>query len=154
MQRQLALKLKNENTEFETNVDTEKMSDAILVTEESGDVERFNNSSSSSIKSETSAKSRNKKSSDKEPDERVSLLTCTLCVEMRNIECKEETAQNIFKIQMIFGTGSGGVDALQSLRQYLINKLEIRNKTLNNSSISAKKKRKKKKNSIISDNCS
>ncbi|XP_020284195.1 methyltransferase-like protein 16 isoform X2 [Pseudomyrmex gracilis] len=150
MQRQLALKkLKIENSEFETNVDIEKMSDAILVAEESNNVE-FNNSSSSSIKPETTAKSRSK-SFDKESDECVPLLTCMLCVEMGNIKCKKGTVQNMFKIQMIFRTGNGGVEALQSLRQYLINKLGIRNKTLDNSSISAKKKRKRtKKTSVIS----
>lgn len=138
MQRQLALKklkgefAENDCSEFEADIDVRAKAPSA---EESN--ERLNNNSL--IKFENNAENRDKESSDKKSDE--PLLVCTLRVERGDIECEKGAARDTFRIQMT--TDNGGTDALHSLRQYLINRLQVRNKILDNLSICAKKKRKR-----------
>ncbi|EZA50536.1 Methyltransferase-like protein [Ooceraea biroi] len=80
-------------------------------------------------------------SEEKVLDERIPVLTCKLCVETRSSECDED---DVFRIWMVYENGSGGLDALHSLRQYLINRLGVRGKILDNSSKDSKKQRRKK----------
>jgi len=99
---------------------------------------------------ETSVKTVNdvknpEESSDKElPDKDIPLLVCNLWVEVESPDDSHVITQadEIFRIWMIFQNGHGGLDALHSLRQYLINKLGVREKILDNPS---KFKRKKQK---------
>lgn len=62
----------------------------------------------------------------KVPDECPPVLKCELYVEIGSSQIKTITQNSIFKIWMIFENGTGGLEAFQSFRQYLINKFRIR----------------------------
>lgn len=102
-----------------------------------------------SIKIENSTKKPYEESSDKElPDKNVPLLVCKFWVEAENPDDSQDVivqSNKIFRIWMIFENGYGGLDALHSLRQYLINKLGIRKKILDNPSKFKRKKKKSKR---------
>lgn len=86
----------------------------------------------------------NGEGSDKEAlNMNIPLLACKLWIEIE----EAVVSDSVFKIWMIFENGSGGLDALQSLRQYLINKLGIREMSLHNPTKPIKKRKKTKKNS-------
>lgn len=91
-----------------------------------------------SINTENDTKNSSEESSDKAlPDKEVPLLVCKLWVETESFDEAQDVitqSDKIFKIWMVFENGYGGLDALNSLRQYLINKLGMREKVLNNSS--------------------
>lgn len=73
----------------------------------------------------------------------VPILACKLCVKIESTNVEETVAQNdVCKIWMIFENGSGGLEALQSLRQYLINKLEVREVVLRDTTKPVKKRKK------------
>lgn len=100
-----------------------------------------------SIKTENNVKSMNKESSDKElPDKDGPLLVCKLWVEAESRDNSQDVitqSNELFRIWMIFENGHGGLDALHSLRQYLINKLGVREKILDNPSKFKRKKKRK-----------
>ncbi|KAL0131663.1 hypothetical protein PUN28_002893 [Cardiocondyla obscurior] len=102
-----------------------------------------------SVNREEGMKKLNEESYNKElPDKDVPLLVCKLWVETGSSDDSQNIimqSHEIFRIWMVFENGYGGLDALHSLRQYLINKLEIKEKILNNQS-KFKKKIKKLKN--------
>lgn len=140
-QRQIMLKrVKDEGEEYiEANVG--KISNSISVIKEPNDIGQANKNSSDET---LTIKAENEESSDKKVLERVPLLTCKLWIEIESSEYEEAIVQDdVFRIWMIFENGSGGLNALQSLRQYLINKLDVREKILINSSKSVKKRRRK-----------
>ncbi|KYN21317.1 Putative methyltransferase METT10D [Trachymyrmex cornetzi] len=91
-----------------------------------------------SIKTGNSMKSSDEESSDKELSEKNDpLLVCKFWVEVESRNDSQDiiTQPNeIFRIWMVFENGYDGLDALHSLRQYLINKLEVREKILDNPS--------------------
>ncbi|GAB1859800.1 Putative methyltransferase METT10D [Camponotus japonicus] len=142
VQRQIALrKVENEDEEhIKTNVETGEYSNSIVIKEfnDIGQVNKNSSDKTSIIKVE------HEKSSDKKILECVPILTCKLLVEIAS--CEETIVQDdVFRIWMIFENGSGGLDALQSLRQYLINKLDVREKIVNPSKSIKKRKGKKRK---------
>ncbi|XP_011164524.2 U6 small nuclear RNA (adenine-(43)-N(6))-methyltransferase isoform X1 [Solenopsis invicta] len=103
-----------------------------------------------SLKIGNDTKNSHGESSDKEElsDKDSPLLICKLWVEIESLDESQNVItkpEEVFKIWMIFDNGSGGLDALHSLQQYLINKLGVRQKILNNSSKIKKKKKKLKK---------
>lgn len=102
-----------------------------------------------SIKTESSTKKPHEESSDKElPDKDGPLLVCKFWIEAESPDDTQDVivqSNKIFRIWMIFENGYGGLDALHSLRQYLINKLEVREKILDNPSKFKRKKKKLKK---------
>lgn len=108
---------------------------------EDGECIRMNTcAEETSIKTENNTKELHEKNSDKDGP----LLVCKLWIEAENSDESQDIitqSSKIFRIWMIFKTGHGGLDALHSLRQYLINKLGVREKILDNPS---KFKRKKK----------
>ncbi|XP_011646547.1 U6 small nuclear RNA (adenine-(43)-N(6))-methyltransferase [Pogonomyrmex barbatus] len=90
-----------------------------------------------SIKIENDMKKLNEERSDKKLFDDTPLLVCKLWVEVMGIESSDSEdiitqSDEIFRIWMIFEDGHGGLDALHSLRQYLINKLGVREKILDN----------------------
>lgn len=151
-QRETALKrLKNESSEcIETNA-VEEISGTEPVTKDNDNKQANKNNldeSPSTIQVRNDASSPNEKDSAKKvPEKRVPLLVCKLCVQIESPECDEEASMqdDVFRIWMVFEYGSGGLDALQSLRQYLINKLQVREKICDNPSKSVKKRRKRTK---------
>ncbi|CAL1689636.1 unnamed protein product [Lasius platythorax] len=151
-QRQLMLKrVKDEGEEYiEANVG--KISNSTSVIKEPNDIGQANKNSSDET---LTIKAENEESSDKKVLERVPLLTCKLWIEIESSEYEEAIVQDdVFRIWMIFENGSGGLNALQSLRQYLINKLDVREKILINSSKSVKKRRRKISKKESSENSS
>lgn len=98
------------------------------------------------IKTKNDTKKPHEESSDKELlDKDGPLLVCKLCVETESRDDSQDIItqpDEIFRLWMVFENGYGGLDALHSLRQYLINKLGLREKILDSPS---KFKRKKKK---------
>lgn len=143
--QQIALKrVKDKDEEHnKVNVKTGEYSNSISIIKEPNDIKQDNKNSSDKI---SSIRSENEESSDKKVFECVPLLTCKLWIEIESSECEEAIVQSdIFRIWMIFENGSGGLDALQSLRQYLINKLDVREKILVNQSKSVKKRREKRR---------
>jgi len=134
-------KVENEDEEhIKTNVETGEYSNSIVIKEfnDIGQVNKNSSDKTSIIKVE------HEKSSDKKILECVPILTCKLLVEIAS--CEETIVQDdVFRIWMIFENGSGGLDALQSLRQYLINKLDVREKIVNPSKSIKKRKGKKRK---------
>lgn len=102
-----------------------------------------------SIETGNSAKN-SQEGSDKElPDKDGPLLVCKLWVEIESRDDSQNVItqpDEIFRIWMVFENGHGGLDALHSLRQYLINKLGVREKILDNPSKIKRKKKKFKKN--------
>lgn len=99
-----------------------------------------------SIETGNSAKNSDEESSDKElRDKNGPLLVCKFWVEAESRNNSQDIItqpDEILRIWMVFENGYGGLDALHSLRQYLINKLEVKEKILDNPS---KTKRKKKR---------
>ncbi|XP_067213904.1 uncharacterized protein [Linepithema humile] len=151
-QRETALKrLKNESDEcIKTNAIQEISS---TVTKEDDNNEQVNKNpsdepSSSTVQVRNDTSSSNEKNfAKKVPEKRVPLLVCKLCVQIESPECDEETLmQDVFRIWMLFENGSGGLEALQSLRQYLINKLQVREKIGDSLSKPVKKRRKRTRN--------
>ncbi|KAM0726534.1 RNA N6-adenosine-methyltransferase mettl16 [Formica fusca] len=143
--QQIALKrVKDKDEEHnKVNVKTGEYSNSISIIKEPNDIKQDNKNSSDKI---SSIRAENEESSDKKVFECVPLLTCKLWIEIESSECEEAIVQSdIFRIWMIFENGSGGLDALQSLRQYLINKLDVREKILVNQSKSVKKRREKRR---------
>ncbi|XP_014474028.1 PREDICTED: methyltransferase-like protein 16 homolog [Dinoponera quadriceps] len=147
--QQLALK-KLKNAECtEANVHTVETSETVPVAEESSSsitlvAEENVKHADGNSPEETLpvGKERNGESSGKS----VPLLTCELWVEIESPEIEETIPQDdVFKMWMIFKNGSGGLEALQSLRQYLINRLEVKKTESHDSSKPAKKKRKRTK---------
>lgn len=122
-----------------------KNSNSASIIKEPNDIEQANKNS---LDKTSTVRAENEESSDK-IFKGVPLLTCKLWIEIGNSEYEETIVQDdVFRIWMIFENGSGGLNALQSLRQYLINKLDIREKILVDSSKSVKKRRdRKRKNS-------
>lgn len=153
-QREIALKkLKSESSEYiETNVPQEILN-IVSIIKENDNSEQVNKNSldkPSAIQIRNNISNQNEENSIKEVSENhVPLLVCKLCIQIESPDCdNEEFAQNdIFRIWMVFENGSGGLDALQSLRQYLINKLEVNKKIYDNLSKPIKKRRKKTRNS-------
>ncbi|XP_018339589.1 PREDICTED: methyltransferase-like protein 16 homolog isoform X2 [Trachymyrmex septentrionalis] len=100
-----------------------------------------------SIETGNSAKNSDEESSDKElSDKNGPLLVCKFWVEVGSRDDSQDIItqlDKILRIWMVFENGYGGLDALHSLRQYLINKLKVREKILDNPS-KRKKKRVKK----------
>lgn len=130
----LALKkLKNIDGEcVKTNVNAEETLDTVPVAKEENLSEEM-----LSVKKEENGGSSSKC---------VPLLTCELWVEIGSSESEETVTQDdVFRIWMIFENGSGGLEALQSLRQYLINRLGL--KKTHNPSKPVKKRRKRTKKS-------
>lgn len=142
-QRQIALKrVKDEDGEhIKTNVETEECSNSTI--KKPNDIEQTNKNSSDKT---SIIKAENEESSDKKVLEHVPLLTCKLWIEIESPDCEESIVQDdVFKVWMIFENGSGGLDALQSLRQYLINKLDVREKIVNPSKLVKKRRERRKK---------
>ncbi|KYM95659.1 PREDICTED: methyltransferase-like protein 16 homolog [Cyphomyrmex costatus] len=102
-----------------------------------------------SIETGDSANNSDEVSSDKElPDKDGPLLVCKLWVEAENCDDSQDIitqSDEILRIWMLFENGYGGLDALHSLRQYLINKLDVREKILDNPSKTKRKKKRVKK---------
>jgi len=102
-----------------------------------------------SIETGNSTKNSDEESSDKElSDKNGPLLICKFWIEIESRNDSQDiTTQpdEILRIWMVFENGYGGLDALHSLRQYLINKLEVREKILDNSSKTKRKKKRIKK---------
>lgn len=102
-----------------------------------------------STKTENSTKRPHEESSDKELFNKDGpLLVCKFWVEAENPDDSQDVivqSNKIFRIWMIFENGYGGLDALHSLRQYLINKLGVRKKIPDNPSKFKRKKKKLKK---------
>ena len=73
------------------------------------------------------------------------LLVCNIFVEV--IEHEEESESDNVKISMVFERGRGGRNALETFKQYLINKLNIREYFQKRHAGSNKKKRKRLKRS-------
>lgn len=144
-QRQIMLKrVKDEGEDYiEANVG--KISNSISVIKEPNDIGQANKNSSDET---LTIKAENEESSDKKVLEHIPLLTCKLWIEIESSEYEAIVQDDVFRIWMIFENGSGGLNALQSLRQYLINKLDVREKILINSSKSVKKRRKISKKGI------
>lgn len=121
---------------------------------EDGECSRDMYAEETSIKTENDTKNPREESSDKAlPDKEVPLLVCKLWVETESPDDAQDIItqfDKIFKMWMIFENGHGGLDALNSLRQYLINKLGVREKILDNPSkcdgFSKRKKKILKKN--------
>lgn len=141
-QRQIALKRikdkSEEHNEYKANIKTGEYSDSISIIEESNDIKQDIKNSSDEI---STIRAANEESSDKKC---VPLLTSKLLIEIETSECESTVVQDVFRIWMIFENGNGGLDALQSLRQYLINKLDVR-EILINQSKSVKKRKEKEK---------
>lgn len=133
-------KLKNADGEDpEVNVNAEETSDtAVPVTEENVDVAQASENPSGetlSLRKEEDGESSGQP-----------LLTCELWVEIESSESEEAVAQDdMFRIWMIFENGSGGLEVLQSLRQYLMNMLGVKRPTPHDPSKSVKKRRKRTK---------
>ncbi|XP_050451458.1 U6 small nuclear RNA (adenine-(43)-N(6))-methyltransferase [Cataglyphis hispanica] len=140
-QRQIALKRTKDKGEEhnEANVKTGEYSDSII--KESNDIKQDFKNSSDKI---STIRAEKEESSDKKC---VPLLTCKLLIEIESSEHESAVVQDVFRIWMIFENGSGGLDALQSLRQYLINKLDIREILINQSKSVKKRKEKRRKSS-------
>ncbi|KAG5346198.1 MET16 methyltransferase, partial [Acromyrmex charruanus] len=102
-----------------------------------------------SIEIRNSAKNSDEESSDKElSDKNGPLLVCKFWVEAESRNDSQDIItqpDEILRIWIVFENGYGGLDALHSLRQYLINKLEVREKILDNPSKTKKKKKRIKK---------
>lgn len=132
---------KNEDEEHtKVNAETAEYSNSVVI-KEFNDIGQVNKNS---LDKTSTIKVENEESSDKKVLGCVPILICKLWIESES--CEEAIIQDdVFRIWMIFENGSGGLDALQSLRQYLLNKLDIREKIVVNPSKSVKKKRKKKK---------
>ncbi|XP_012536782.1 U6 small nuclear RNA (adenine-(43)-N(6))-methyltransferase [Monomorium pharaonis] len=96
---------------------------------------------------ENDTKSSHGENSNKQlPDKHSPLLVCTLWIETESLDDSQNVItqpNEVFRIWMVFDNGSGGLDALHSLRQYLINKMEIREKILDKPLKRKKKKLKK-----------
>lgn len=143
--QQLALKKLKDADGGRVEVNTvETSSDTVLVAEENVDVKQADENPSeetSSVREEESGES----SSKREP-----LLTCELWIEIESSHM-EETVSNddMFCIWMTFKDGSGGLDALQSLRQYLKNRLGVKRMVLDDPTRPVKKAKKKKKHSGV-----
>lgn len=107
------------------------------------------NAEETSIKIRNGTKSSHGESSDKElSDKDGPLLVCKLWIETESLDDSQDVitqSDEVFRIWMVFDNGSGGLDALHSLRQYLINKLGVREKILDNPLKIKKKKKKLKK---------
>jgi len=125
---------------IEGNVSNDKnISNTVLVMEEP-DGQSNNNPNATMTVEESNVESASEKNSKKEIfDNRVPILTCKLC-----IESSKREENNIFKMWMIYENGNGGLDALYSLRQYLINQLGVQEKVLYNSSKGNKKRKMRK----------
>lgn len=147
--QQLALKnLKNSDDEcVEASVNAKETSDTVTLTaEEDINVEQANEKSS-----EETLSARKEKYGESS-SECVTLLTCELWVEIESSEIEETVPEDdLFKIWMIFENGSGGLEALQSLRQYLMNRLGVKRTSLHDPSKSVKKRRKKMKKNTGED---
>jgi len=134
---------------IEENVSNDKnISNTVLVMEEA---DRESNSNSDAIMTvkESNVESANEENSKKEIlDDRIPILTCKLCIETENSKHAED---NVFKIWMTYENGNGGLDALHSLRQYLINQLGMRDKVLYNSSKANKKRKRRKTKRDVAD---
>lgn len=143
VQQEMRLKRIKDEEYIETNGG--KNSNSASIIKEPNDIEQANKNS---LDKTSTVRAENEESSDK-IFKGVPLLTCKLWIEIGNSEYEETIVQDdVFRIWMIFENGSGGLNALQSLRQYLINKLDIREKILVDSSKSVKKRRdRKRKNS-------
>jgi hypothetical protein len=144
--RQTASKrLRNGDVKYiEENVSNDKnISNTVLIMEKSD--ERSNNNSDAIMTvEESNVESASEENSKKEIfDDRIPILTCKLCIE--SSKCEED---NVFKMWMIYENGNGGLDALHSLRQYLINQLGVREKVIYNSSKGRKRKMRKTKRDV------
>lgn len=73
------------------------------------------------------------------------LLICNFFVEV--IEHNEESENDNVKISMVFEKGNGGRNALETFKQYLINKLNVREYSKKQNVRPSKKKRKRLKKS-------
>lgn len=131
----------NKSEEYtKVNTETGEYSNSVVI-KEFNDIGQVNKNS---LDKTSTIKVENEGSSDKKVSGCVPILTCKLWIEIEN--CEEAIIQDdVFRIWMIFENGSGGLDALQSLRQYLINKLDIREKIVVNPSKSVKKKKGRKR---------
>ncbi|XP_076278580.1 U6 small nuclear RNA (adenine-(43)-N(6))-methyltransferase isoform X2 [Lasioglossum baleicum] len=72
-------------------------------------------------------------------------LICNFFVEL--IEKEEESRSDSIRISMVFEKGTGGTNALETFKQYLINKLNIRDCCQKQRTVSPTKKRRKRKRS-------
>jgi len=101
------------------------------------------------IKTENDTKNSHEENTDKELlDKNIPLLVCKLWIEAESPDSQDDNlitqSDKIFRIWMVFENGYGGLDALHSLRQYLINKLGVREKILDTPSKFKRKKKVKK----------
>lgn len=100
------------------------------------------------IEIESGTKNSHEENTDKElPGKNIPLLVCKLWIEAESPDSQDDVItqpDKIFRIWMVFENGYGGLDALHSLRQYLINKLGVREKILDNPSKFKRKKKVKK----------
>ncbi|XP_032674246.1 U6 small nuclear RNA (adenine-(43)-N(6))-methyltransferase [Odontomachus brunneus] len=146
--QQLALKkLKESDGEcVKTSVNTKETSDTIITAEENINIKQANEKLS-----EETLSARKEKYGESS-SECVPLLTCELWVEIESSEIEETVPEDdLFRIWMIFENGSGGLEALQSLRQYLMNRLGVKRTSLHDPSKSVKKRRKKMKRNTGED---
>lgn len=113
-----------------------------------------NTAEETSIKTGNDVKSTHEGSSGKQlPDKDGPLLVCKLWVEAESRDDSEDVItrpEELLRIWMIFENGHGGLDALHSLRQYLINKLGVREKILDNPSKFKRKKKRKNADGRVS----
>lgn len=100
-----------------------------------------------SIEAGNDAKAAREANSDGEsPDKNGPSLVCKLWVEAEGPDSEDVIARpdETFRIWMVFENGHGGLDALHSLRQYLINRLGVRERIRDDPSKTFKRKRKKR----------
>ncbi|XP_077257692.1 U6 small nuclear RNA (adenine-(43)-N(6))-methyltransferase isoform X1 [Temnothorax americanus] len=119
---------------------------------EDGECIEANTCAEETSKTENVTTNPHEENSDKEiPDKDVPLLVCKLWVETESLDDSQDVitqSDEILRMWMVFENGYGGLDALHSLRQYLINKLGVREKILDNPS-KFKRKKKKTKESLL-----
>lgn len=140
--QQLALKkLEDPNGEcVEVNVSAKESSDIVLTTEQNIDLKQANE------KPPKDTLSVKKEKYGENSKESIPLLACKLWVQIESSEIEGTDPQDdLFRISMIFENGSGGLEALQSLRQYLMNRLEVKRTAFQDPSKPVKKRRKRMK---------
>lgn len=154
--RKRRLALRQATSERLNNGDTKcieenmnNISSTVLVTEEFNGVGQTNKNSDATsinmVKENNAGSEENSEEKVCEEKGRTSILTCKLCIETKNSEYEMD---DVFKIWMIYENGSGGLNALHSLRQYFINRLGVREKILNSCPKDNKKKRKKARRDV------
>ncbi|EFN83850.1 U6 small nuclear RNA (adenine-(43)-N(6))-methyltransferase isoform X2 [Harpegnathos saltator] len=138
--QQLALKkLKNVDGDcVNVSTYTEDTLNAVSVLEENVDAKQADE-----ISLEERLSVRSKEESEESSSKCDPLLTCELFVEIDSPNMEETVSDDdMFSIWMNFKDGSGGLDALQSLKQYLKNRLGVKRTVLHDSSKPVKVRKK------------